>query len=69
MIGDGKRSLCLKFAKGCLKNEKVKDMFPMKKNEHSMKKRKSEKFQVKRVKTERYRRSALPYMVNLLNGN
>ena len=31
--------LCLKFAKNCLKNDKVKDMFPIKKSKHKMKKR------------------------------
>ena len=32
-----------------------------------MKKRKKEKFKVKNIRTERYRKSALPYMTNLLN--
>ena len=30
-------------------------------------KRKKEKFKVKNIRTERYRKSALPYMTNLLN--
>ena len=60
-------SLCLKFAKGCLKNEKVKDMFPVKIYQHKMKKRKNEKYLVKKMNTERYKRSAIPFMVTLLN--
>ena len=60
-------SLCLKFAKGCLKNEKVKDMFPVKIYQHKMRKRKNEKYLVKKINTERYKRSAIPFMVTLLN--
>ena len=62
-----RESLCLKFAKGCLKNEKVKDMFPVKINQHKMRKRKNEKYSVKKINTERYKRSAIPFMVTLLN--
>ena len=57
----------MKFAKGCLKNEKVKDIFPLKKKLHDMKKRHTEKFLVKKMNTERYKKSAIPYMVQLLN--
>ena len=32
-------------------------------------KRKSDKFKVKFARTKRYRQSAIPYMVNLLNIN
>ena len=32
-----------------------------------MKKRKKERFQVKKIRTERYKKTAVPYMVNLLN--
>ena len=30
--------LCLKFAKTCIKNEKMKTLFPLEKHQHSMKK-------------------------------
>ena len=62
-----RENLCLKFAKECLKNEKLKNMFVINKSKHDMKKRKKEKFKVKNIRTERYRKSALPYMTNLLN--
>ena len=32
-----REKLCLSFAKKCLKNEKVKDMFPLHKSKHQMK--------------------------------
>ena len=59
--------LCLKFAKNCLKNEKVKNLFPFKKSEHRMKKRNQNMFEIKRNRTERLQESALPYMRKLLN--
>ena len=42
---------------------------PLKKNTHSMERRRIEKYRVERIKTERYKKSAIPYMVSLLNGN
>ena len=66
-LDDRRESLCLKFAKGCLKNEKVKTMFPKKEEKHMMKKRKNEKFTVKIIRTQRYKKSAIPHMVSLLN--
>ena len=62
-----REEICLKFAKNCLKNEKVNNMFPKTKTKHRMKKRKQRKFKTKKIKTDRYKRSAVPYMTNLLN--
>ena len=59
--------LCLKFAKNCLNNEKMKALFPLNKTKHHMKKRKVFKFQLKKIKTKRWNRSALPHMTRLLN--
>ena len=60
-------NLCLQFAKNCLKNEKVKDLFPKNNTKHKMEKRKKEKYLVKRIRTERYQASAIPNMIKLLN--
>ena len=59
-----------KFAKNCLKNEKVKDILPKAKFKHKMRKGKQKTFKLKQIKTERYRRSAVPYnyMTELLNN-
>ena len=54
-LDDRRKSLCLKFAKGSLKNEKVRNMFPLKKNTHSMERRRIEKYRVERIKTERHK--------------
>ena len=53
--------------KNCLKDEKLKKFFPIKKNKHAMKKRNTMMFQTNKTRTERYRRSAIPYMQRLLN--
>ena len=60
---------CLKFEKNCLNNEKVKDIFPKSIKIHKMKTRNRELFKVKFSKTKRYKKSAIPYMINLLNNN
>ena len=40
--------LCLKFAKKCLKNEKLKDLFPLSRNKHKMIKRNKRKYATKK---------------------
>ena len=62
-----RENLCLNFAKKCLKNEKLKNMFPKRSRLHSMKLREEEVIKVKKKKTSRYERSAIPYMTKLLN--
>ena len=64
-----RETLCLKFAKNCLKNDKVKQLFPRNNSKHKMKKRKvSKKFKSRRSNTKRYKKSSIPYMINLLNN-
>ena len=59
--------LCLKFAKNCLKNEKMKKLFPLQTHQHNMKKRSQAMFRVNNSRTSKYRNSAIPYMQRLLN--
>ena len=59
--------LCLKFAKNCLKNEKMKKLFPLEKHGHQMKKRSQAIFKVNKARTSRYKDSAIPYLQRLLN--
>lgn len=61
--------LCLKFAKACLKNDQVKDIFPLNDIEYHVETREREEFKVTMAKTERLKRSAVPYMQRLLNDN
>ena len=59
--------MCLKFAKQCLKLSKMKDLFPKNESDHSMTKRNTDAYKVVRASTERFRKSAIPSMVKLLN--
>ena len=62
-----RESLCLKFAKKCIQSEKLKDLFPLQKSKHPMKKIYETKYKTKMVKTKRYKQFALPFMRKLLN--
>ena len=66
-LEERREKLCLRFAKQCLRNEKLKSLFPKKVNNHLMEKRKGQKFVVTKALTERYRRSSIPSMQRLLN--
>ena len=62
-----REKICLKFAKNCLMNSKVKNFFPKKINLHIMNRRKNITFKNKIIKRKRYQKSAIPYMTKLLN--
>ena len=57
----------LKFAKQCLKIEKMKDLFPRKVKHHDMEKRNSEVYDFVKPKTSRYQLSAIPVMQRMLD--
>jgi hypothetical protein len=60
-----REELCLNFAKKCTQHQKFRKIFP--KNKISRNCRKSEVYKVEHAKTERFKRSAVIYMQNLLN--
>ena len=62
-----RENLCIRFAKKCVRNYKTAQMFPLKEKKHAMQTRKTEKFEVQNVNTDRLRDFALIYMQNLLN--
>ena len=62
-----REKLCLDFAKKCLRNSKVKSMFPVNERKRSL--RNQNKYLVNFASTERYKKSAIPYMQNLLNDS
>ena len=66
-LSDRRENLGLRFAKKCLKLQKFKKMFPHSKKFHAMNQRKFRKFFVNNSKTERYKKSSVPYMQRLLN--
>ena len=66
-LEERREKLCLKFAKACVRNEKLSDIFPRNNKKHSMEKRDKEIFLVKRANTERLRNSEVVSMQKLLN--
>ena len=59
--------LCLKLATTSTQNEKTDKFFPLNQKQHTMKKRKNEKYKVNYARTERLKNSSIPYMQRLLN--
>ena len=66
-LQERRTSLCLKFAKSGIKNDKMNYLFPLSKKEHKMETRDNEKFQVNFSNTERLKNSSIPCMQNYLN--
>ena len=68
-LDERRGKLCLSFARKSIQNEKARKLFPKNVTAHSMKKRKTKKFKPRITKTKRYQKSAIPYMINLLNND
>ena len=60
-----REELCLNFAKNCIKNEKLTDLFPENEKQYDL--RNTEKYKVLHANTERLRKSSVIHMQNLLN--
>ena len=58
----------LTFAQKCLKNPKMKDLFPPNKCTHTMETRCHEHFEVFHANTQRFQNGSIIYMQNLLNN-
>ena len=61
-----RKILCLKFAKNCVKNPKHSNMFPQSSGPQT---RNKNTFQEYKYRTDRFFKSALPYLIRLLNQN
>ncbi len=66
-LEERREQMCLKFAKQCLKLNKMKQFFPRNHNSHAMEVRNSEFYKVDKIQTERFRKSAIPSMIKMLN--
>ena len=66
-LSERREELCLKFAQKCIKNPKTSSMFPLNKKKHEMSTRKFEKYKVDHANHERFRKSSIIFMQNLLN--
>ena len=66
-LRDRREKMALNFAKKSLKMENFSKLFPINHAIHLMKKRNPEKYVVTNANTERYRKSAVPFLQRLLN--
>ena len=48
---------------------KSKNMFPINSSKYKMKTRNRNKYAVHQINTERYKKSSIPYMIDLLNND
>ena len=66
-LEERRESMMFKFAKQCLKIEKLKGLFPRRVTSHDMFKRDSDIFDLVKPRTSRYQLSAIPVMQKMLN--
>ena len=66
-LEERRKKMALNFVKKSLKQKTFSRLFPPTSNNHLMRKRNPEKYAVNSAKTERYRRSAVPFLQRLLN--
>ena len=66
-LEERREEMSLKFAKQCLRIEKMKRLFPRRVSCHDMIKRGSDAFDIVKPKTSRYQLSAIPVMQKMLN--
>ena len=59
--------LCLRFARNGIKTNKLNDLFPTNYKEQNMKTRNAKKYKVELANTERYKKSSIVTMQNMLN--
>ena len=64
-----RKQLALDFAKKCTTNEKTKNMFPLKTKRLNNITRNKEVYKTTKARTERLKKSSIPYMQELLNKN
>ena len=68
-LEERRKDLLLTFAQKCLKNPKMKNLFPPNNRTHIMTPRHYEHFQVFKANTERMKQSPIITMQRLLNDN
>ena len=66
-LNQRREKMALKFAKNGLKDLNFSKLFPLRKVNHLMGIRNSEKYLINHSKTKRYQVSAVPYLQGLLN--
>ena len=67
-LQERREKLCEKFALNCVRNKKMKNIFPMHEKKHNMKLRNQEKFKVNFANTERSKQASIITMQKQLNS-
>ena len=62
-----RQELCIRFARNGIKQNKLNDLFPTNYKVHNMKTRNVKKYKVDFANTERYKKSSIVAMQNMLN--
>ena len=62
-----REKLLLKYGKQCIKLEQTRNLLPLNENDHIMNTRSRNIYKETKCNTERYRKSAVPYIQRLLN--
>ena len=68
-LKERREKMALRFIQKSLKQDTFSRLFPLNLNHHLMRKRNPEKYSVNIAKTERYRKSAVPFLQRLLNDD
>ena len=63
-LSSRRETLCLKFAKKCIKHEKAKDLFPL-----NLDHRNKDKYKVQFARKDRLMYSTIPQLQRLLNAD
>ena len=66
-LEERREQLSLRFVKKSLKNLTFSKLFPLKNAKHVMSVRNPLKYHINKANTERYKKSAIPYLQRLLN--
>ena len=68
-LADRRHELCVKFATTCAQSERCLSWFPMNSRTHGMNLRRTNTYQERKFRTDRYGNSAIPSLTRLLNQN
>ena len=62
-----RQTLMLKFSKTGIQNQKLYELFPLRKTSHDMELRHQDKYQTALARTQQFQKSSIPFMQRQLN--
>ena len=67
-LDERRNKFCLKFAKNCIRNQKLNNFFPLNTNTEKVL-RKTNKYKINFAKTDRYKNSTIPSLQRIINDH